>query len=294
MAFAAHVVSVLIASPGDTTAERDAVEQSIHQWNADRAHREEAVLVPLRWEVNAVPVMSDSPQAAINKQLLDRADIVVGVFFSRLGQATERYPSGTVEEIIEANEAGKPVHVYFSTADVPRAQIDVDQLTALETVKKDLQTRALYGEFASAEELKMKVRSALEHDLGELGLSDTNLRARGGDRVELQASYASEREQYMDSRNKIKHRTVRSRIVVTNHGTAVARGVRLSLVPEDGGRLPLRMDDLERPRDIAPNGGSVSYPLFMAMGVASEYTATLTWTNESGSDESLSHSLSLR
>ncbi|OCI30289.1 hypothetical protein [Oerskovia enterophila] len=292
MTFAANVVSVLIASPSDTAAERDAVEQAIHQWNADRAERQGVVLMPLRWEVNAVPVMSDTPQGAINKQLLDRADIVIGVFFARLGQATKRYPSGTVEEIIEANEVGKPVHVYFSSADVPINQIDIGQLTHLKDVKADLRIRALYGEFASIDELKMKVRSALEHDLAELNLSTPAAPAREDEKPALRATYESRRKQYQDSKGRMKYRTVGTRVVVINSGNAVAREVRLSLEPVDGGALPARMDGWERPRDIAPNGGTSSYPLILMMGVAREYEATLTWTSEFGDEETTSHSLS--
>ncbi len=58
MVFQAHVLKVLIASPGDTAEERDAVEKSIGGWNAYRAEREQTVLLPWRWEMHAVPVMN--------------------------------------------------------------------------------------------------------------------------------------------------------------------------------------------------------------------------------------------
>jgi hypothetical protein len=92
MPFVAHVLRVLIASPGDTRDERDAVERALHEWNASRAAREHVVLLPRRWETNAVPVLGGSGQGAINKQLLDNADVVIALFDSRLGQATQRAP----------------------------------------------------------------------------------------------------------------------------------------------------------------------------------------------------------
>lgn len=279
MTFAANVVTVLIASPSDTAAERDAVEAAIHRWNADRAQGAHTVLLPLRWEVNAVPVIADSPQAAINRQLLERADIVIGVFYARLGQPTERYPSGTVEEILEAHDAGKPVHVYFSTAPL-RPDIELDQLARLRSVKADLGQRSLYGQFASADELQAQVRSAIEHDLGELGLSAPTVAAPPVERARLRASYVQA--------------TKSGRIVVTNDGRALARDVRMALEPLGRGSLPyLDDEDSSTPRDIAPNGGTTSYVAFGGMGTASQLKVTLTWLEESGEEQAFSHTLSL-
>ena len=89
MAFDAHVLKILIASPGDTTDERDAVERSLHGWNAPRAEREQVVLLPRRGETDAVPRLGDSGQSIINSQLVNDADIVIALFDSLLGQATQ-------------------------------------------------------------------------------------------------------------------------------------------------------------------------------------------------------------
>jgi hypothetical protein len=131
MAFDAHVLKVLIASPGDTTEERDAVTRSLHGWNAARAEREQVILLPTRWETDAVPRLGASGQGVINEQLVDKADIVIALFDTRLGMATEAAVSGTAEEIERAHAAGKPVHVYFSDEPIPRGA-DLRQVEALE------------------------------------------------------------------------------------------------------------------------------------------------------------------
>lgn len=293
MVFPANVVSVLIASPGDTIEYRDAVEHALHQWNADRAKAAEVVLLPLRWEVNAVPVIADSPQAAINKQLLERADVVVGLFWARLGQATERHPSGTVEEILEAADAGKRVHVYFSNAPVPHTLLDPEELTRLATVKQELGRRALYAEFASGEDLKTRVRTAIESDLVELNLDGSPAVQRRVQPVSLRASYQAEREPEFDSRGRLKHRTRNQRIEVTNDGEATARSVRVSLEGSEDGDLPLKIEAMETPRDI-PAKGSFSYPIITYSGVGSAFNVKFTWLDEDGNERTSSHSLSLR
>ncbi|MGB8529425.1 MAG: DUF4062 domain-containing protein, partial [Rhodoplanes sp.] len=55
--------------------------------------------MPLMWERHAIAEADKAPQAAINEQLLDRADLVLAVFSSRFGTPTDDYPAGTVEEL---------------------------------------------------------------------------------------------------------------------------------------------------------------------------------------------------
>lgn len=43
--------------------------------------------------------MGISPQSIINEQILDKCDFLVGVFWKRIGTATDKYASGSVEEI---------------------------------------------------------------------------------------------------------------------------------------------------------------------------------------------------
>jgi hypothetical protein len=63
--------------------------------------------------------VGNRPQAIINAQAVDRADIVVAFFDSRLGTSTGVDVSGTAEEINRAVDMGKPVHVYFSDEPLP-------------------------------------------------------------------------------------------------------------------------------------------------------------------------------
>src|SRR4051794_21876616 len=121
-------LSVLIASPGDTAADRDAVEDAIRSWNSDHTMRRKVHLLRLRWELGAVPLVGQGDaQQVINEQFADEADIVIAVFNSRLGQATKRAVSGTAEEILRARDRGAAVHVFFSDAPIPRDH-DPDQL----------------------------------------------------------------------------------------------------------------------------------------------------------------------
>ena len=53
-------------------------------------------------------------RAWLNDQLVDRCDILVGMFWTKLGTSTGVAASGTVEEIDRFVAAGKPAMLYFS------------------------------------------------------------------------------------------------------------------------------------------------------------------------------------
>ena len=137
--FDAKVYYVLIASPGDTADFRDVVENEIHRWNSRNAEDRSIVLLPRRWENDAVALLAGTDgQGVINEQLVDDAASIIGIFQGRLGTRTERALSGTVEEIQRARNGGKPVHVFFSDMLIRPSEMDQKEYARLLKFKKEL------------------------------------------------------------------------------------------------------------------------------------------------------------
>ncbi|MCA2436022.1 DUF4062 domain-containing protein [Rhizobium leguminosarum] len=153
MAFAATTLKVLIASPSDLKEERDAAEGAIAEWNSIHAETERVVLLPVRWETSVFPVANQRPQSAINQQIVDRADILIGLFWTRLGTNTGVAISGTVEEIDRFVAASKPAMIYFSERAVSPSAIDVAQFASLKDFQATTYKEALTGSFATPVEL---------------------------------------------------------------------------------------------------------------------------------------------
>ena len=170
MGFEAHVLKALIASPGDTTPERDAIERALSGWNGSRAQACGVTVMAWRWEHHAVPLLGGSAQAMINAQAVDDCDIVFAVFDARLGTATEDAVSGTAEEITRANNAGKPVHVWFSDEPLPRSTTAAE-LKRLEDFKAQMRHEGLLGSYANPEDLQYQVHKAIERDVNALELT---------------------------------------------------------------------------------------------------------------------------
>lgn len=166
-----NAVVVLIASPGDTGEERAAVRDALNDWNVTSGRRQQVVAMPWLYERHAVPEQGDRAQSVINEQAVDRADIVIAIFDSRLGTHTGVDISGTAEEINRADDLGKPVHVYFSGEPLSR-DTDPKQLAALQAFRDELRTRGLQGTYMDPQDLAGQTRSALEHDIEKHGWSE--------------------------------------------------------------------------------------------------------------------------
>ena len=144
MSFRARIFNVMIVSPSDVAAERVTVRELLFEWNIVNAQRRKLVLLPTGWDTHSSPATGKAPQKVINEQVLANADLVVGIFWTRLGTATDDYPSGSVEEVEEHVKAGRPAMLYFSSAPVRMESVDQKQWESLQAFKESWRTRGLY------------------------------------------------------------------------------------------------------------------------------------------------------
>ena len=161
MPYQAKVFNVMIASPGDVANERDIVRDVVNEWNTVHSRDRNIVLLPTGWETHSAPALGDRPQEIINHQLLQHADLLIAVFWTRLGTPTGEAASGTIEEIEEHLSAGKPTMIYFSSAPVRPDSVDESQYAALREFRSDIQQRGLYENYDSVTEFREKLTRQL-------------------------------------------------------------------------------------------------------------------------------------
>lgn len=161
--FDASTLEVFIASTSDLSAARDAVENVLRDWNSRNGRARQIMLKPVRWEKDSTPQLGvQGGQDAINKQLLENADILVGIFGKRLGSKTEKSISGTVAEITLFQEAKKPVLLYFSDEPAAPSEIDPAQLKGVQKFRKSMQSQGLFQVFQSVDEFERMLRGHLD------------------------------------------------------------------------------------------------------------------------------------
>lgn len=170
MSYSAIVFNVMIASPGDVASERSIIREVIYEWNVVHSKARNIVLLPIGWESHSSPEMGRSPQDIINSQVLDKCDVLVGVFWTRIGTPTNDYASGTVEEIEKHIKTGNPTMLYFSSQPVVLDTVDLDQIAELKKFKESCQSRGLYEGYDSHADFKEKFYHHLQLTLNEHSL----------------------------------------------------------------------------------------------------------------------------
>ena len=148
---------VIIASPRDVSDERKIIREEIAKWNSIHTLQMKMILMAVGWETDATPDLQERGQAVINRQLVDTCDLLIGVFWTRLGTLTLQAESGTVEEIERAHNEGKRCIVYFSDQAVSPSATDQKQYKRLQKYKDELNKTGLTDTYKTLEEFREKV-----------------------------------------------------------------------------------------------------------------------------------------
>ncbi len=161
MSYQANVYQVIIASPGDVPRERQLAREIVYEWNSINSLDKRICLLPVGWEHNSSPEMGARAQEFINKQVLENSDLLIGIFWTRIGSPTGESISGSVEEIEKHVESGKPAMLYFSNTPVRPDSIDQEQYEELKKFKKDCYDKGLVETFDSIDDLRQKLTRQL-------------------------------------------------------------------------------------------------------------------------------------
>ena len=170
MPFTATVLRLMIASPGDVQAERSIVREVVSEWNSTNGPHSSVMLLAVGWETDVAPEMGDAPQKIIAKRILGNADLLVGMFWTRLGTPTASYASGAVEEIEEHIKLGKPAMLYFSSAPAPLDSVDADQYRALKAFRDSCKTRGLFATYSDVDDFRRKFSRDLQITMNSQGV----------------------------------------------------------------------------------------------------------------------------
>lgn len=157
MSYQTTTYRILIASPSDVTLAKDAITEVIHRWNRVNSDFYKISLLPVKCETDAAPEAGDGPQEIINRQLVENSDILIGIFWTRIGTKTIKAESGTVEEIEHFIKTSKPTMIYFSSERIDPNKIDLKQKKRLDKFKNKIKNNAYVENYKTINELNEKV-----------------------------------------------------------------------------------------------------------------------------------------
>jgi hypothetical protein len=175
-------INIIIASPGDTQAERNHVLEKLEiqfRRGNHEAHCSKRLIVH-GWEDLASQV--GYPQDIINGQIISKMDFVIAIFKHKLGTPTidvntgrNRTESGTVEELMAAldnTNREKPLgmaYFYskapnpsFDSSDFDKIKQDWDRLKAF---KESIIKKMIYKPYTESEDLLQAIILDLENNI---------------------------------------------------------------------------------------------------------------------------------
>lgn len=219
MAYPALAVLMLISAPSDVPDEDlSTVKKTLSQWNLAMGRASSVAVLPVSWSEHAVAEFGERPQAILNEQIVDDADMALALFADRLGTPTGQAESGTLEEIERLVEAGKPVCVLVNRG--PRAlagEAAIAERQRLEAALVALYQRAIVLPYSNQAELVGHVNNMLSRATGKVEGSAT---LSSPTAVEAAGVWPTvERTNYQETDSKGRLRTKTNHYLVLHNAT---------------------------------------------------------------------------
>jgi hypothetical protein len=145
---------LLISCPSDVIEELEIIKETVEEFNRMFGSANNAVILPKHWSVDSYPQSGGKPQDLLNEQFVHDCDLAVAVFWTRFGTPTEKYGSGTEEEIEELIKDGKQVFLYFSNRHISPASLDSEQYNKVKEFRKKYEDQGIYYPYSDLSEFK--------------------------------------------------------------------------------------------------------------------------------------------
>jgi len=204
------VLQVFVASPNDVAEERRILESVITETNRIWSGNLGLAFELVKWETDVYPSFSSDPQAVINDQIGEEYDVFIGIFWGRLGSATPRAQSGSIEEFERAlarykssGEKYPKVMIYFKDAPITPSKIDPVQIGKVQEFKDSLsEMGGLYFVFEDSAGFESSLRAHLtaiaQNFISESGKPSSTKAQVGSQIVDVEPELDDEDYGYLD------------------------------------------------------------------------------------------------
>lgn len=145
---------LLISCPGDITDEIDIINNAVDKFNQQFSDVLNISIRSRHWSKSSYAQSGGKPQDILNAQFVNDCDAAVAIFWTRFGTPTDKFGSGTEEEIENMLSAKKQVFMYFSTKAIDPSKVDSDEYKKVQQFKERYKNKGLYYEYGSSEEFE--------------------------------------------------------------------------------------------------------------------------------------------
>lgn len=175
----ARILRIVVASPNDVQAERNALPSVLEELNSGVAADRGLRLESSRWETDTHPGFHpEGPQGLIDPILkITDCDLLIGIFWRRFGTLTADGKTGTEHEFSLAYEAwkekGSPqIFVYFNEKPyTPKSKAEADQWGQVIEFRERFPEEGLWWPYKGKAQFEKLVRNHLMNHIR--GLTDS-------------------------------------------------------------------------------------------------------------------------
>lgn len=146
--------NLLISCPGDIEDEVDLIESAVEEFNELYTDTSGITIKTRYWSKSSYAQSGGRPQELLNEQFVNKCDAAVAIFWTRFGSPTDKYKSGTEEEIEIMLNSGKQVFMYFSDKPVAPSKMQSDGYEKIQAFREKYRDRGIYFTYSNNEEFK--------------------------------------------------------------------------------------------------------------------------------------------
>lgn len=154
---------LLISCPGDVDGEVKIIEKAVKKFNDTYSDVLAIRLNTKHWSNSSYNQSGGKAQELLNNQFIHDCDAAIAIFWTRFGSPTDRYGSGTEEEIEDMLTAGKQVFLYFSEKAVsPELLLSEESKQQFQKVKDfrkryEREGKGIFSTFSSDKDFQEKL-----------------------------------------------------------------------------------------------------------------------------------------
>ena len=152
---------LLISCPGDVNEFIDVIRDCIDNFNRVLGSVNNMEVVAKHWSTDSYPQSGGKPQELLNQQFVRECDAAVALFWTKFGTPTDKYGSGTEEEIEEMLASNKQVFMYFLDKPINPSSVDMDQYKKVGEFKTKYKDRGIYFIVKDEQELRQQFTNHL-------------------------------------------------------------------------------------------------------------------------------------
>lgn len=145
---------LLISCPGDIEDEINVIYSVLDEFNSMYSDVLGITVRAKHWSKNAYAQSGGKPQDLLNNQIVNKCDAAIALLWTRFGTPTDKYGSGTEEEIEIMLSSGKQVFMYFSDKPLSPSKQNPKEYEKVKAFREKYKDKGIYFTYLNDDELR--------------------------------------------------------------------------------------------------------------------------------------------